>query len=138
MANYYGCSRTNYFRVTDEEKYNELFSNLISNEADIEDFTEEREGVLYHGFGAFDSIDYVPKNSQEFDFDLFLSELQKILPENEAFIYMESGHQKLCYITGFAIVVTKDKIANIDIRTMALKMAKQMLNNEDYDTQMEY
>lgn len=138
MANYYGCSRTNYFRVTNEEKYNELFSNLTANEADIEDFTKEREGVLYHGFGALGSIDYIPKNSEEYDFDLFLSELQKILPENEAFIYMESGHQKLCYITGFAIVVTKDKIANIDIRTMALKRAKQMLNNEDYDTQMEY
>ena len=38
MANYTAASRTNYFRVTDEDKYSELFSNLTSEDI-INDFT---------------------------------------------------------------------------------------------------
>lgn len=138
MANYYGDSRTNYFRVTDEERYNELFSHLTAYGDDVNDFTKEQDGILYHGFGAFNSIDYLTDDGEGYNFDLFLSELQKILPEDEAFIYMESGAEKLCYITGFSIVVTRNEIKNVNIISDALSLAKQMLNNEDFDTQMEY
>lgn len=128
------------FSFEDEEKYNELFSHLIACDCDVNDFTKEQDGILYHGFGAFSSIDYFPNNDyiEECNFDLFLSELQKILPEDEAFIYMESGAEKLCYITGFSIVVTRNEIKNVNIISDALRIAKQMLNNKDFDTQMEY
>lgn len=45
MANYVGTARTDYFRVTDEKRYGELFDRLCA-EAGIEDFTEERDGIL--------------------------------------------------------------------------------------------
>lgn len=105
---------------------------------DVNDFTKEQGGILYHGFGAFGSVDYLTDDGEGYNFDLFLSELQKILPEDEAFIYMESGAEKLRYITGFSIVVTRNEIKNVNIISDALRLAKQMLNNEDFDTQMEY
>jgi hypothetical protein len=143
MANYYSNSRTNYFRVIDEEKYAELFSNLVGDEGEIYDFSKIENDILLHGFGCYGSIDYqIPtqdgSDDYDYDFDLFLKELQKILPENEAFIYMESGHEKLRYITGLSIVVTNDKIDSIDIRSSALNLARKMLDNDQFQTELEY
>ena len=144
MANYYATSRTNYFKVTDEEKYNELFKNLVGDEGEVYDFTKTKNGVTLHAFGSYSSIDYrVPNDEDDFDdcnynFDQFLTELQKILPSDEAFIYMEAGNEKLRYIEGFSVVVTKDNIESIDIRNEALKVAKRLLNDEKFETQMEY
>lgn len=145
MANYEASARTNYFRVTDEEKYNELFENLVGDEWEVEDFTKTENGVILHGFGSFGSIDYrVPNDDadedfdDDYDFDQFLTELQKILPDDEAFIYMEAGHEKLCYINGFSIVVTKDNIEYVGIRNGAIETARRLLNNKAFETQMEY
>ena len=141
MANYCSCSRTNYFRVTDEEKYKSLFENLVGGEDEVHDFSKEENGVRYHAFGAYGSIDYVAFNGGEdydYDFDLFLEELQKILPDDEAFIYMESGHEKLRYITGLSVVVTKDKIESLDIRNAALEKARKMLGNPKFNSGLEY
>ena len=57
MANYTATSRTNYFRVTDEAAYQNLFGELLS-ESGIEDFSEEVDGILWHGFGSYGSIEY--------------------------------------------------------------------------------
>lgn len=147
MANYYATSRTNYFRVTDEEKYNELFKNLVGLESEICDFTftKEENGITLHGFGSYGPISYRVPNSntdeyddEDYDFDQFLAELQAILPENEAFIYMEAGNEKLRYITGFSVVVTKNDIESVEICDEALKVAKRLLKKEDFETQMEY
>lgn len=147
MANYEAVSRTNYFRVSDEEKYNELFKNLVGNEDEVYDFTKTENGVTLHAFGSYGSIDYkkpTQNNSEEddedydYDFDGFLAELQKILPDDEAFIYTECGHEKLRYIGGFSVVVTKDNIDSISMRNGALEIAKRLLNDEKFDTQMEY
>ncbi len=134
MANYECCVRTNYFRVTDEERYNELFSNLLG--MDLEDFTKEEEGIVYHGFGAYDSISYECDND-DYDFDVFLTELQKILPEDECFIYFESGHEKMRYVTGFTLVCTHTSISKMDIVNWAKQEARRLISPE-YETQTEY
>ena len=142
MSNYYAYSRTNYFRVTDEEKYAELFSHLIGSEDSVEDFTEEKDGVKIHGFGCSSSIDFVVSapdaEDPEYDFDFFLKELQKIIPKDEAFIFTEIGHEKLCYLTGYSIIVTKGKIEMIDLRSDSISKAREMLENDKFDTQLEY
>ena len=135
MANYMSVSRTNYFRVTDEEKYQVLFSNLCS-ESDIEDFTEERDGVLYHGFGTYGSVEYLDED-ENYNFDLFLNELQKILPDNEAFMYFESGYEKLRYVIGYAVVVTSKEIAYENIGDWAISKAKELLGS-DFKTKIDY
>lgn len=145
MANYYANSRTNYFRVTDEDKFAELFANIVCDDDEVKDFTKVEDGIIIHAFGGYGSINYQkPNNSGEsdedydYDFDSFLAELQKILPEDEAFIYTECGHEKLRYITGFSIVVTKNKIDSIDIYSGAIGLARKMPNNKKFQTKMEY
>ena len=63
MANYMATARTNYFRVTDEKRYAELFKGLCS-EGEVYDFTEEKDGVIYHGFGSYDSITWVDDDDE--------------------------------------------------------------------------
>ena len=138
MANYMATTRTNYFRVTDEEKYDQLIEGLTPKN-NIRDFTKKDEdGTIWHGFGCMGSIDYCPQDNDECDFDAFIRELQKILPENEAFILMESGYENLCYVVGFVAVVTKDKSKTIDMHTLALECAKEMLGNSDFRSRLDY
>lgn len=53
MANYECTYRTNYFRVTDEEKYKKLISKLSGDY--FEDFTESD----LHGFGGYGHLCFV-------------------------------------------------------------------------------
>ena len=134
MANYLATARTNYFRVTDEGKYQELFSKLVS-EDDIEDFTEIKDGITYHGFGAYAPIEYL--NNDEYEFDMFIEELQKILPENEAFMYFEVGYEKLRFLVGYACVVTHNEIKEMNLDSWAKNTARNLLG-EDFKTKTDY
>lgn len=201
MANYECAYRTNYFRVTDEEKYKNLFSRLSGD--DIESF-DDAEHPEYHGFGGFGYLEYrdiptvkewmsslehvkpavffeetyvngeylwvpiqnpdpeavgnlyvyevIEKEDEyeihtyedESDIDLddngmleFYQELQKILPDHEAMIYMEAGNEKLRYVVGHATIVTNKEICSINMADAALKTARSMLGEEDFATQME-
>ena len=134
MANYEAVSRTNYFRVTDEEKYQKLFSNLVAND-DIYDFTETKDGATYHGFGSYSSISYRLKlseptedgNEYDYDFDKFLYGIQDILPDDEAFIYFEVGNEKLRYVNAYAFLVTKEKIDSVDLDMAAKELVQEIL-----------
>lgn len=144
MANYYGYTRTNYFRVTDEEKYSELFSHLVGDDY-ISDFTKIVDGITLHGFGCESSIQAIPMDEDpaevedwDDDFDGFLTELQKILPDDEAFIFTEVGHEKLCYLVGYSLIVTRNEIKSIDINNDAFELARKMLNDETFATQINY
>ena len=148
MANYECASRTNYFRVTDEERYKELFAGL-SSEDKIDDFThKDEEGVVWHGFGSYDSIGWSdgkePEDPDDDDEDDdqdivdFAYELQKILPDGEAFILFESGHEKLRYVTGTALIVTKDGTEFLDLRNKAVEIAREMLGDKKWCTKCEY
>lgn len=145
MANYECVSRTNYFRVTDEAAYQKLFEGLRAS--DLQDFTKTEDGIVYHGFGAYDTIEYVIESENDdfdpeygdetYDFDVFLSKIQNILPDDEAFIYIESGHEKLRYITGYTIIVTKDKIVSQDLINITEQIAINLLG-ESFHTKMTY
>lgn len=139
MANYACASRTNYFRVTDETRYETLFNHLCSEDS-IEDMSETRDGVIYHAFGCYSSIDYYDDSDPDSmdDIGVFAKELQKIMPDDDAFILFESGNEKLRYVTGTALIVTKNDIEQLSIQKTAIDMCKSMLGNDNFDTQTSY
>lgn len=69
--------------------------------------------------------------------DSFYEELQKILPDDEAMILVESGHEKLRYVTGFATIVTNKEIRFLNVSDIAVKTAGEMLGKK-FETQMDY
>lgn len=62
MANYVSAQRTNYFKVTDEEKYAELMSRVRGDEDILHLWTEEKDGTIFHAFGCESSMSYYPEN----------------------------------------------------------------------------
>lgn len=67
----------------------------------------------------------------------FYKELQTILPDDDAMILLESGYEKLRYVTGFATIVTNKKITFLDLSDLAVKTAGKMLGI-DFKTEMDY
>lgn len=133
MANYYGTVRTNLFRVTDEDKYNEIFGRL-SAEDTIHDLTKvDENGNIFHGFGSYSIIDYIVEEDEEDTsggIDGFITELQKILPDDEVFVYEEVGNEKLCYLVGLVVVATKDTVKSNELAYVAKNLAKEMVGKE--------
>ena len=100
-----------------------LAADFADWEADYED-----------GFEVDDDEDL---GYDEYDFDEFLTRLQKILPDDEAFVYMEAGNEKLRYVVGFVVVVTSKEIKSMSLDTWAKEQAKQLLGS-DFETETEY
>ena len=139
MANYISAYRTNYFRVTDEDKYNELIKKLSGEDFELFDKTAE-DGTVYHGFGGYGGIAYDANGTEDFDeyIDDFLEDLRPIIPKDESVIFTEVGHEKLRYVTGYSTIVTHDGIECINLTDAAKDKAKEMLKKDDYTTTMEY
>lgn len=140
MANYTAVSRTNYFQVTDEETYRELFDKLAA-EDEIHDFSCTNDGKTYHGFGCYGSIEFCegPEDDEEFTgMEGFAEKLKAILPENEAFIYQETGNEKLRYLTAFAVVATREHVKFVSLDEQALICARFLLGDPKWETQTTY
>jgi len=146
VANWYGTSRTNYYKVIDEERYQALFAGLCSSEGDIEDFSN---GDV-HGFGCYNDVFYYPlvdsegnaKTSEDYDcdgdIDLFLYEMSKILAPNNVFILQTVGNEKLRYLTAFsAVVFPNEAPVWLDLTALTKKMCKEKYG-VDFEVKLEY
>ena len=116
MANWYGATRTNYFTVTDEERYSVLFSCLQGDEDSVEDFTKTENGKI----------------------DNFLWEISKILSPDSAFVIHTIGNEKLRYLTSDMAIVFPGK-APIwkSMNELAIKICQEELGN-DFKLNIEY
>lgn len=99
---------------------------------------KDEGGNTVHTFGCYGSIYGVPNGTEDNDFDLFLSGLQKHIAPEDAVILMESGHEKLLYVTGYATIITSDDIRTISIDDFAMTKAKEMLKNQEYSTKLDH
>ncbi len=141
MANYNATIRTNYFSVTDSEKFQEIVSSC-SAEDNIEIFfTEDGSGKV--GFGSYGCISGIPVGEDENDdnevsLDAFYDALQGILVEGDAIIITEVGYEKLRYLIGSCTVITRNEIQYIDVRSKAVELAGALLNNKSFSTRMDY
>ena len=112
MADYYGKTRTNYFSVTDDEKFKQIISSCKAPD-EIEVFEEKQEdGSIKYGFLCDGSIYGLPdrdgdstedcddNEDVDYNYDTFCEALQQILPDGEAIIITEVGYEKMRYLVG--------------------------------------
>ena len=71
-------------------------------------------------------------------FDDFLQQMKTILPDDEAFVIMETGHEKLRYLVGFATIVTNKDIQYVDLTNITKKVAGDMLQKPEYKLEIQY
>lgn len=142
MANYYATIRTNYFSVKDEVKFREIVDSCSAEDTVHLFEVEQPNGSKLFGFGCYGSIYGIPPGEDEDDddnnLDAFYDALQEVLPEDEAIIITEIGNEKLRYLIGCCTVITHNGIQFIDVRDKAVGLARTMLQNDAYQTKMDY
>lgn len=144
MANYTCVQRTNYFKVIDEKKYAELMSKVRGDEDTIHLWDETKDGVLFHAFGCYSSMSYYPDNEdgteaeEPAEWEEFCKELSNLLPEVEAVILLEAGHEKLRYLTGWAQILTRHGSRFVDLARESCKKACELLKDDSWSTRIYY
>ena len=152
MANYYGKARTNYFTVSNKEKFEDIVGRcgIADGEIEIIDDGNEKYGFMCDGsilgLPDIDEDNLVNDESEgddyeddyDYSYGLFCKELQGVIPEGEAIIITEIGSEKMRYLTGFSSIITKNQMSHIDLRQVCLSKARELLGDNNYDTQMEY
>jgi hypothetical protein len=137
--NFECTTRSNYFRVKDEDAFR-AFMNTVSGD-DLRVLEEHRDGQTLYGFGAFGCIDGVAsdnEDSDEVDYDAFLSGLQSHVAEDDAIIIMQAGNEGLRYVVGVATVITTKDVQYINIDDWAVRKAREMLHSDSWETQLDY
>ncbi len=140
MANYYAKTRTNYFKVTDEEKLKNIISHTCGGEDDIHLYEETENGKKIFMFWCESSIQGLAKDGEydDCDYDGFLEALQRILPEGEAIIITEVGSEKLCCLSGDVVVITRYGINSDNLGSRGIKLARELLNDKNWSTKNAY
>lgn len=131
MASYVCAIRTNYFRVTEEEKFRNLIDEFLSGSCEVFTRTDVNSNKLV-GFGSDENINWPEDDTG------FVSGLQECLAEDDSIIVLEVGHEKLRYLVGTATIITRSSIETIDLTSLAISKAAEMLGNPDYTTCCEY
>ena len=131
MASYVCAIRTNYFRVTEEEKFRNLIDEFLSGSCEVFTRTDVNSKKLV-GFGSDENINWPEDDTG------FVSGLQECLAEDDSIIVLEVGHEKLRYLIGAATIITRSSIETIDLTSLAISKAAEMLGNPDYTTCCEY
>ena len=142
MANYDATIRTNYFSVKDEKAFRKLMES-VNAEAEIHIFEQEMyDGSKKFGFGCYGAISGICAVSDEDeypDIDGCIQEaLQKLVCEDDAVIMVEIGYEKLRYVTGLGAVITSTEIRHIDVWHESLVAARLLLDNPNFQTQIDY
>jgi len=141
MANYCGFIRSNYFRVTDGNRFREIIADC-SCEDRLDIFEDDAESNIF-GFGCYGCIyglrePGVEDSELSDDMDRFYAALQEVLHKDDAILITEVGYEKLRYLIGYTIIITKDGIDAVDLRSEAFKKAGEMLGVENYSTTDQY
>ena len=144
MANYECATRTNYFHVKNADDFREFMKRVVSD-WDKVDLWEEKDqsGNPIFGFGCYGSILGVRSQNtddedEELDYDAFVNELAKHVAIDDAAIILESGHEKLRYLTGTALVVTRNEQKYINVEHIAAAEAAKILCNPEWKTRTSY
>lgn len=145
MANYYGYTRTNHFSVTDPDKLADIVKRIRWDEDELGFFSEEEGKYSFGAYATICGLELTESEAEQegddyddYNSDQVYDELRKIVAHDDAIIITEVGYEKLRYLTGYAIIITRDSIECVNLHDAAIAKAQEMLNNPQYVTQMEY
>ena len=157
MANETVQTRTNYFSVTDEGKFQAIITACIGS-GEIRAMRKMMDdGVVKHAFCCEGSIRGLPYRLIDGDmaasyekpgsyadldadicWDFFTDAIQEILPEGDAIIIFEAGNEATRYFMCYSAIITKHEIQFISLQKEAVLTARRMLLDPSFDTCMGY
>ena len=143
MATYNNFLKTNYFSVTDENKFMDICRKVKSNTGDkleIVSITESDQNKF--SFCCYGTPIYDCEKSRNGLYnealEELLNELQSVVAFGDAIIIKEIGQEKLRFLNATAYIITKDDIKFIDFDDYMLSVARQQLDDVNWDTRITY
>jgi hypothetical protein len=137
MANYNCVVRTNYFHVKDAEAFEGFMEHVHGD--DLELFYEKDGSYGFGGYGSiYGYVENVDDDDCEESYDDMIKGLQTHLADGDAIIITEVGFEKLRYLVGLVTVITQSDCKTRSLDGMGLDLAKLLLNDPNYNTQMDY
>lgn len=140
MANYYGTTRTNYFAVTDPERFKEIIGKVVGAEDNVKVFEREINGVQKYGFGCYTTINGYETDDEDspYDYDAFINDLQDVLAPGDAIVITEIGNEKLRYLHAASQFITKEAIAGIDHYAAVCEKLCGLMGDDGFCTTFDY
>jgi hypothetical protein len=136
MANWYGSSRSNYFRVKESDAFLKW-----AEERGLGVFKNKEEAGLFaiHGGESTDDGSW-PGYDMEGDTEIDLvTELAQHLANRQVAVLIEVGAEKLRYLTGVAIAIDpKGRVAELTLGDIYRKAARSFRIPENEITRAEY
>ena len=124
MATYTGKFRTNYFSVTDKEKFKKMCEEIEA--VYIED--DDKVGFYKQdSYGLWDeTISFIAEN------------LQPILDPEDACIITEVGSEAMRYFVACCTIITHTVVTSVDLLECADEVVKNILGNANWITNHSY
>jgi hypothetical protein len=137
MADYCGTTRSSYFYVTDEDKYEEFKKHVVAEDLEFWD-EKDKNGKTAHAFGGYCEIDgYVDNIDDDYededypDYDLFLKKLSELIAPGSACVIMQAGNENLRYVVGDVSVVMHGGIKNDSLESASRRIMENAGINPD-------
>lgn len=122
MANWYGTSRSNYFKVKDNDAFVEAL-NLTGIEHTFS--KDDNTFMVQGGDEGYWPASYFDEDADDdIEFDI-IQVIQAHLADDEVCVLMSAGAEKLRYVTGDAQAFTNKKVISISINEIYAKAAKR-------------
>jgi len=124
MANWYGTSRSNYFKVKDVEAFT---ADMDKHGIEYATKFKDKNDVfaVFGGDDGFFNSSYHDEATDDYvDFEL-IDVIMPHLPDNEVCVLQSAGAEKLRYITGYAQAFTNKNLIQISIDDIYEKAAKE-------------
>lgn len=155
MANYNCVWRTNYFNVKDAEFFRQVMEMAKRTSEDLY-IGEDPDGTfMLGGYGcpsfcpgwlddekvqdAKELLEKIGMNDVDNEEDdIFFDVLQKCVADDDAILFKEGGAEKLRYVNLSAGIITSKSIEWIDIEKQMTETARKMLNNDSWETKLDY
>lgn len=134
MANYYAKTRSNYFGVNSKEDLEKIINrccSMDSNEVKIAE-SDGKYAILCESEIMGYETDY------GYDFDKFIKDLSSVVEDGDAVILTEVGHEKMRYLSGSIVVITKNQVQYKTLQDIGISVAQEMLNNPNWETRNNY
>lgn len=127
MANYEAKTRSNYFSLKPGKTESELTTELLSCKPEgqariVPDKESGKYAVIING----PCPEELP------------GKIRKLIAKDDACIITEIGHESMRYLVSTSIIVTADNVSCVNLLEFAKTIARETLENKDWDTRMDY
>lgn len=145
MADYIARTRTNYFAVTDRDKFLKVIRKChVDGVTVLTPVTLDNEPkVGFYCQGSIEGYPVAPEKANGetdvYDIDAFLNDLSDTISPGDACIITEIGFESMrSFNACYTIVAPGRKIKCMDPNELAKDEARALLNNPEWETRMSY